>query len=136
MSDSPSPPPLGPGKQVGLVAAALAFAYGLVAPVAFWLSGVWGLQAAAVAAGVCLAGASAAVLVVRLLRGLAVPFYGVLAGMLPRMGIPLGAGIVLQVGGGPLADAGLLVYLCVFYPVAVAVETVIWVRSEVKGGRG
>ncbi len=50
---------------------------------------------------------------------------GMLAGMLPRMAIPLGFAIPLHIHGGPLAEAGLLVYLVVFYPVTLAAETAL-----------
>jgi len=117
-------------NQSGIVGAALLLEYGLVAPIAYWHGGRWGLAGAAVAAGLCAAGAVAALLVAQLLEGFRIPFYGMLAGMLPRMGVPLAAGVFLQVRGGPLADAGLLVYLVVFYPVALGTETVVWLRSS------
>jgi len=47
----------------------------------------------------------------------------VLGGMLPRMGVPLMGGIVLQITVAPLAEAGVLIYLLVFYPALLALET-------------
>ena len=39
------------------------------------------------------------------------------------MGIPFGVGLAIHLGGGPLANAGFLYYLLVFYPVTLAAET-------------
>ena len=39
------------------------------------------------------------------------------------MGIPLVGALVFHLQGGVLAEAGLLVYLVVFYPVSLGVET-------------
>ena len=44
-------------------------------------------------------------------------------GMMIRMGIPLAAALAVYFVGGPLADAGFLYYLVVFYPVTLTVET-------------
>ncbi|NQT11883.1 MAG: hypothetical protein HQ582_03985 [Planctomycetes bacterium] len=105
---------------LGLV---VALAYGLVAPVAGYLAGGVGLAAAAVAAGLCLAGATVALLSVHLFRGSSGALAGVLLGMAARMVIPLGGGFALHSHGGPLAEAGLLYYLLVFYPITLALET-------------
>ena len=109
--------------QAGILVLAVGGEFVLVAPIAIWLGGSTALAAAAVAAGLCLAGALAALLVGWLLRDLSNPVHGMLAGMLPRMGIPLGGAMVFHLQGGVLAEAGLLVYLVVFYPVALGVET-------------
>lgn len=99
--------------------------YALVAPVAGWLSGLVGLWAAAAAAGLCLAGAAMALVAGHLLRGPKHILYGMLAGMAARMGIPLGFGLAWHHFGGTLAEAGLLAYLLVFYPVTLAAETAL-----------
>jgi hypothetical protein len=49
----------------------------------------------------------------------------VLVGMMARMGIPLMAALIASLLGGPLADAGFLNYLIVFYLVMLAVETAL-----------
>ncbi len=47
----------------------------------------------------------------------------VLVGMMIRMGIPLAVALTVHFFGGPLADAGFLYYVVVFYPVTVIMET-------------
>ena len=47
----------------------------------------------------------------------------VLVGMMVRMGIPLAAALTVCFCGGPLANAGFLYYLVVFYPVTLTAET-------------
>jgi hypothetical protein len=41
------------------------------------------------------------------------------------MGVPLAAALIAVFAGGPLADAGFLYYLVVFYPITLAVETLL-----------
>jgi hypothetical protein len=60
-----------------------------------------------------------------LLRGPKHALAALLAGMAARMGIPLAFGLAIHLQGGPLAEAGLLYYLLVFYPVALAAETAL-----------
>jgi uncharacterized membrane protein YfcA len=96
--------------------------YALVAPAAFWLSGPVGPWAAAAAAGLCLAGAAVALAVSHRLRGPQRALHGLLLGTAGRMGIPLGFGLALHLLSRPLAEAGLLYYLLVFYPVTLGVE--------------
>jgi len=43
--------------------------------------------------------------------------------MAARMGIPLAFALACHLRGGLLADAGLLYYLLLFYPVTLGVET-------------
>ncbi len=45
--------------------------------------------------------------------------------MAMRMGIPLGAGLLVHLQNGALAAAGLLYCLAAFYPVTLAVETAL-----------
>jgi len=96
-----------------------------VGPVAVCIGGGVALAAAAVAAVFCLAGASIALLVSHLLRGPKRALAALLAGMAARMGIPLAFGLAIHLQGGPLAEAGLLYYLLVFYPVTLAAETAL-----------
>jgi hypothetical protein len=111
---------------VGMVLAV----YAAVAPVAGALSGTVGLAAAAVAAGLCLAGAGLALVACRLYRDSKRALQGVLIGMVLRMGVPLLSALAIQVQGGGLARAGLLVYLVVFYPVTLFVETALSLPSD------
>ncbi len=39
------------------------------------------------------------------------------------MGVPLTGGILLQITVEPLAEAGILIYLLVFYPALLSLET-------------
>jgi hypothetical protein len=101
--------------------------YALVSPVAFYFSG---LVAAAAAAAICLAGALSALVASHLLRGPKRVWYGLLLGMFLRTGIPLGAGVFIALRRGTLAENGFLFYLLVFYPVVLALETVLSLPSK------
>ena len=50
--------------------------------------------------------------------------------MFARMGVPLICGLVLQLRGGMLAQAGVLFYLAAFYPVTLTLETALSLPSE------
>ncbi len=106
--------------------------YALVAPVALYCSGSGGLRAAAAAGAVCLAGAMAALIVSHLLRGPKSVWYGLLLGMFLRTGIPLGAGVVMVLSGGTLAEDGVLFYLLMFYPVSLALEAALSLPSDLS----
>ena len=93
------------------------------------ISGKAGLIAAGVAALLCIAGAEAGLVLSHTFTGPKYRLYGILGGMLPRMGIPLAAGLILQITCGVLAEAGLLVYLIVFYPVTLGLGTVLAIPS-------
>jgi hypothetical protein len=100
-------------------------AWGLAAPVAVHLGGLTGLAAATIAAGLCLAGAAAALAIAGSLQGPSGVLAALWLGMLLRMGVPFGAGLAIHLHGGPLAQAGLLWYLLVFYPITLIVGTVL-----------
>ncbi len=94
-----------------------------VAPVAWVISGAEGVAAAVAGAFLCFSGG-----LLSLVWNLAFPgpkllIVRVLGGMLPRMGVPLMGGIVLQITVEPLAEAGVLIYLLVFYPALLSIET-------------
>jgi hypothetical protein len=127
-----------PVRLAVLVLAVLAV-YALAAPVAVQWGGAQGLAAAAVAAGLCLAGAAAAIVTTRRLRGdcsnsrvnengtvpFKAPLLALWLGMALRMGIPLAVGLTLHLHGGMLAQAGLLWYLLLFYPVTLIAGTIV-----------
>jgi hypothetical protein len=46
-------------------------------------------------------------------------------GMALRTGVPFVVGIAVHLHGGPLAQAGLLWYLLMFYPIALVVGTIL-----------
>ncbi len=101
----------------------------LAGPVSYLWSGPIGLGAAALASGCCCVGAMGALCVAPWFRGPHRLLASVLVGMSVRMGVALTAALIVQLGGGPLADAGFVYYLLVFYLVTLAVETVVVVRS-------
>jgi hypothetical protein len=105
------------------VVALLVFA--VTAPVAFSLGGFFSLCAAATSCMLCLVGALIALVVCNALRGPQLAMASLLAGMMARMGVPLCIGMAIHLHGGPLADAGLLRYFLVFYPVTLTVETAL-----------
>jgi len=82
-----------------------------------------GIWAGAAAGGVCLLAAWIALIVGESLRRPQYALAGVLLAMLIRMGIPLAAALLVFLRGGPLADAGFLYYLVLFYPVTLTAET-------------
>lgn len=100
-------------------------AYCLTAPVAARLGGAEALKAAALAAGLCLIGAASALLIGDRLRGPHGALASLWLGMILRMGVPLTAGLIIHLHGGPLAQAGLLWYLVVFYPITLTVGTIL-----------
>ena len=110
------------GGVLGLAVAVLA---AVLLPVAGWMDGGAGVAAAAVAAAVCMSGAAGALGISHLLRGPELALPSLLLGMAARTGLPLLLAIVIQFRGGPLADAGFLYYLLVFYPVTLSLETVL-----------
>jgi len=119
----------GPTTQSAVLTVAVLVLYAAVAPVAGLLSGPAGLAAAALAAGLCWAGAELALLACRRFCDPSRAWLGVLIGMLLRMGLPLLSALVIQVQGGRLAKAGLLLYLLVFYPVTLFIETALSLPS-------
>ena len=116
--------------QAAVLTGAVLVAYLVVAPVAVAVGGSWGLAAAGVAAGLCLAPAGLALAACRRFRDPKNAWQGVLIGMLLRMGVPLFSALAIQFHGGSLAKAGVVVYLVVFYPVTLFVETVLSLPSD------
>jgi hypothetical protein len=111
--------------RLGVLVLAVLVVYALAAPVAIQWGGFQGLAAAAVAAGLCLAGAAAAIAITGRLRGPTAALAALWLGMALRMGIPLVAGLAIHLHGGLLAQAGLLWYLLLFYPIALTVGTIV-----------
>ena len=99
--------------------------FAVVAPIAGRLHGGLGIVAAAISAGLCLAGASVALAAASGARSTNHVLRAMLIGMIARMFIPLGFGVGIHFYSAPLADAGILVYLLVFYPVTLGVETAL-----------
>ncbi len=97
----------------------------VVAPIAVQFHGRLGIAAAAISAALCLTGAGVALVAANGARTTAHALPAMLIGMIARMFIPLGIGVGLHFYSAPLADAGILVYLLVFYPVTLGVETAL-----------
>lgn len=87
-----------------------------------------GVMSALVSAVICYVGAATALVLTGVFRGPQTAVQGLLLGMLVRMGLPLGAGIVLQSAGGPLAEAGVMGMIAVYYLFTLAVESVLSLR--------
>ena len=102
-----------------VVLAALAAA----APVAIRLGGFLALAAAAMAAVLCLAGAAVALGIVDRFRTPSNMLAALWIGMVIRTGVPFAVGMAIHLHDGPLAQAGLLWYLLLFYLIALAVGT-------------
>jgi len=103
--------------------------FGLAAPVAYSGWGSGGLEAAAAAASCCGIGALAGLALAWCFRGPRHLLAPILVGMFARMAVALAVALTVQLVGGPLAEAGFLYYLLVFYSVTLAVETVVMVRA-------
>jgi hypothetical protein len=97
----------------------------VVGPFAVLFGGLVGLIASIVAAAVCLAGAMLALVIHGFLTGPESALAALVLGMATRMGLPLASGLAIHLHGGPLAEAGFLYYLVVFYPITLAVETLL-----------
>ncbi len=82
-----------------------------------------GFFAGAAAGGVCLVAAWTALVLSEPFRKPQRMLALLHAGMIIRMGVPLTVALIVFFRGGPLADAGFLYYLIVFYVVALTVET-------------
>ncbi len=93
--------------------------------IGFLTGGRPGLTCAAIAGVVCLASGVAALW---LAGGFGEPqavSAQVLAGMLPRMGIPLAVCMVVYFQGGMLVESGFVYYILIFYFVTLATDTVL-----------
>lgn len=106
-----------------------------VLPVAWIISGAEGVAAAVAGAFLCFSGG-----LMSLVWNLAFPgpkllVVRVLGGMLPRMGIPLMGGLVLQITVEPLAESGVLIYLLIFYPALLSLETWLSLTSVETTGQ-
>jgi hypothetical protein len=104
----------------------------IVAPVAYWRSGIAGLVSAAVAWATCLVSGLLALCLAQLFNDLNKFLYEVLAGSLVRTALPLGAALAVHLQGGVLAKAGFLYYILAFYLVTLVVETVMAAATQIR----
>jgi hypothetical protein len=108
--------------KTAILVLAVVVAFMAAAPVVFHIGGAMGLTAAGLAALLCLLGAATALLVSHLLREPQHALAALLIATTARMGVPILFGLVTHLRGGPLAEAGLLYYLLIFYPVTLTVD--------------
>lgn len=108
-----------------LLALACVLGYGIVAPLAFWRSGVVGLWAATVPAVVCWACASAALLIASRCQGPWGALYGVLLGIAIQTGVPVLLAMVVSLVAPAWMDAGMIYYLMGFYLLALTTKTLL-----------
>ena len=92
-------------------------------PLSFQLDGTSGVAAATAAALVCYTGAALALLLGDRFRGPDLAVVGLLVGMFCRTGLPLATALVIHLRTTALSEAGLPIYLLVFYLFCLAVET-------------
>lgn len=126
-TSTPSAPELSPVHHAAQVTALLVACFALVALPAFAFAGLPGLAAAGIAALVCALASSAAAVVASRLEAVGQPIGAALLATMLRMSLPLAFCIVVMLRPGPLAEAGLPLYLIGFYIVALAADTWLWV---------
>lgn len=104
----------------------------LVFPAFAWFGysqhGLTGLAAAAIAGGICWLGALLALVCSAMFQGPQQAANSMMLGMMFRMGLPLGTGLLLTMQKGALAEAGVLMMILVYYLLAMAVETLLSLR--------
>jgi hypothetical protein len=115
----------GVAARLGLLATTMGLALAAAAPVAMRRGGLVGIEAAATAALLCFGGAILALIVVDRLRTPNGALMGLWIGLMLRTVAPFVAGMAIHLHGGPLAQAGLVWYLLAFYPIAIAVGTIL-----------
>jgi hypothetical protein len=118
--------------HAGVLGVAVLVVFAIAGPVGVHIHGSIALWAAALAGLLCLTGATAALAISHLLRGPHFALEAMLAGILARMGIPLAVALAIHLHRGPLAEAGLLYYLLVFYPVTLAIEIALTMPKTQK----
>ena len=87
-----------------------------------------GVQAACLAAGVCLLGTEAALFLAGMFKGTVHAVSATLGGMFLKTGIPLFIGMSLDKAGGPVAEAGLFGMILVYYLITLLVWLVLAVQ--------
>lgn len=118
-----------------LLTGTLLLAFPLFAWYGWATTGATGLLCAAIALGACLAGGIVALIVIGLARNPSQAVSAVMLGMLFRMGIPLASGFLLHSQGGPLAEAGVLGMIVVYYLLSLPVDTVLSLKLVAQAKR-
>jgi len=119
------------GRAVVLLTAVV-LVYAAAAPILVAFRGRIAMFVAAAAAIPCLLGAGLALLIAEWLRGSKHVSAIAWAPIPLRTGVPLLCGLVVHLHGGPLAEAGFLYYLLIFYPVTLTVETILSLPTGLK----
>jgi hypothetical protein len=99
--------------------------FGVIGYIELVRHGPNGLEAAAVAASVCWLSATLALIVGAAFRDSPRAVVGTLVAIPLRMTLPLALGSVLDLRGGPLADAGVFGLIVDFYLVTMFAETTL-----------
>ncbi len=115
----------GVAKRAAVLIASLVLVSLLVGPLSFYFDGVNGLVASGAGMTICLVCGLLALVVAEQFRKPEHVLQQVLITMGLRMGIPLGLCMVVYIQRGPLAEAGMVYYLLVFYLVTLLVETMM-----------
>jgi hypothetical protein len=116
---------LGLVAQSLFVAAALAGALLLLAPLAYAISGPFGLQVELLAALLCWMGALFSLSISAFIRGGVSVMNRMVLGMTARAMMPLVLGVGLHMKDASLAGAGLIFYVLVFYMVTLTADTAL-----------
>ena len=90
--------------------------------------GTEGFQAAAIAANVCWLSSCVALVMAGMTQNTQYAIHGIMGGMLVRMFVPGLIGLIVHAQQGPLARAGFLRYILVFFLVSLVVETCLMLR--------
>ncbi len=119
-----------PVVQAGILCTALACLAVPLGLLGFLLDGWVGVGAAVASGAICLAAALLALLLASLTAAPDQVVQRVVLTMLPRMGLPLFACVLVYLRGGVLVEAGFVYYIMAFYLIALLVETILLTRSK------
>lgn len=122
------PPAVSAARAFALMTVVFAITFAITATSGHSAYGMNGVAAAGVACAVCWVGSAIALGCIVVLRQPLLVVQAVGLGMLARMGLALGAGIILTSAGGPLAEAGVFGMIVAFYLVGLVIETGLAVR--------
>ncbi len=110
-------------SRLGWFVAIMAALAAVVAPIGYWFSGGVGLACVGTANGLCVVVGVLALMIQTRITAPHLALAHVLVGFFLRMGIPLAVCMVVYLRKSPLADAGFVFYLLVFYMAALAAGT-------------
>lgn len=118
--------------QMRLPLIALTIAVALPTPLLAWYAqtqhGVVGIQAVLFAALICWGSSLVALTLIATYKHTPLMLPAALAGIGLRTGVPLAIGLILKQANGPLAEAGVIGMIMVYYLLTLLVETVLAAR--------